>query len=209
MTTAVATKAPRHADQRTALKCRRTEIAKRIGETKLDLVTAEKTVAAEHEHHGAASPAARHARNDASTTLAELTESLERVEKDIATLDHQQQHAADVGALVSLGEKVCGPTEKLRTSADAFADALAEVRPLLRQFASDAHALGVTISPTFVTGVTLEWELASTLYRVWPQLFSRPRQTQLYQNQVGDLVRANVATAVETARRSLNEETEQ
>ena len=111
------------------------------------------------------------------------------------------KHADDVRALVSLGDKLLEPIGRLRKAADAFAAALVEVRPLLRQFHTDAHTLGLTVPPNFVTGAFIEWELAATLYRAWPQVFSRPRAVQLHRSNVGELIERSVATAIETALR--------
>ena len=78
--------------------------------------------------------------------------------------------------------------------------------PLLRKFHTDASALGVTVPLNFVTGVFIEWELAATLYRAWPRVFSRPRAAQLHNASVGELIERSVATAIEAARRNLNKE---
>lgn len=156
MTTAAATKAPPHADQRRTLQKRRTTIAKRIEERRVARKTAEQACATEREQHGAASPAARRAFEDAKATLAELEASLKRVDKGIVELDELEQHTDRVAKLTAFGKELLEPTSRAREAADSLADALVELRPLLRQFHMDAHALGVTLPPTFVTGQSLE-----------------------------------------------------
>lgn len=117
-----------------------------------------------------------------------------------------RKHTEDVGAFASLGDRVLEPTKRLRKAADEFAEALAEVRPLLRQFASSAHKVNVTVQTRFATGSFIQWELEATLYRAWPGLFTRPRAPQLLKSSVGELIERSVATAVKAARRTLNGE---
>ena len=156
-----------------------------------------------------ATPKNRKERHATIDRVDELKADLRRAAKDADKVQKaivKAKGKEDTDALVSGGEGVLEIVDSMRKNADALADGFAKLRPLLREFASRAHTVGITLPPRFVSGSFLHWELEAVLYRCWPKLFTRPRAPQLFQNNLGDLVRRSVATAVEAARRTLSEE---
>lgn len=112
---------------------------------------------------------------------------------------------AKFAALEKLAHAVTEPLAQMRAGVDTVVPALTEARPALRAFYAAVKELGLELPASFVNGAALKWGLDAQLFKCWPGLFSRPGSTKLQNLGIDTLTTANVETALESARRKLEE----